>query len=1017
VDGCRRETDCSGAAPTLLDAKGTWLQPSPRHQFDRWVPSLAVVRDLTENFLDRYRLAAVIQAVEEDLRSFIRQFVAPYHGAESILGEKITEFRQRAVADGLLDPSVEALVDYLDFGDAFALLNRYRGMLPESLGKAVRSLTPAFEVAVPIRNRVMHGRPLLSADEEQVARLGQSAAEREPGFALTRRVVARLAEDPTWSPIMEITPTRYGNALHNLPLPEFDETGLLGRDKELRQVKELLLRRRYPVVTIAGEGGIGKTALAVQVLYDLVDSQDPPFDAVLCASLKTERLTGRGVEQIRDAGVDLMSLTDELSGVMGEGSSADVALLADLLAGTKTLIAVDNVESIAPDEMRELIDAVPDAQFLLTSRVGLGEIEWRITLASLASHPARLMLRQLAARRGLTHIARMSDRQAERVVDRLRGSPLAIRWFVEAVQVGGQPDALLHDQSSVLQFCMSSIYDSLAPEGQKLVECLVALETSASVGQLALLTDLERDEVQEQIYQLQRRAIVEVDSRLSESLTQSYSLGAMPHEYLRRFGSLDPKFSEHVHRQLREIAATDELIRRYDNKVALEPMAISVETPEERAVARVLRQALRESKRGELEAARAQVARARDAVPTFFETYRVEAFIESNHRPEEARRLYQEAYRLAPHDARPKVAYWLAGHLLNLRSAQEAERFARQAHGGLDLPGTALQLGRVCMYEGQRFDEAEQLLSQAATSDHAKTRLIAETQLLDLAKRRVEKHAHEERQPAAAMAAATGSLKRAERIVSSGVVDRRYDEAVVALIAESLLVALRMPDVSLVADPVGELLEFVDRHFAIVSRPGLRDEWAGRLRRLCSSPQCPEDIVLYGKKLETRLHQRLVMGKAGRTSGQIVEYSARKNYGFIRPSDGDDTVFFHKSSVEDSHDSLLLTRGVEVTYARHEQLHEGRPRARAKDLTVVISEQERERALRRRRGRVVHRAETYLLAEDIPTQERVFVHRSAFRDDRDWRDARIGQIIAADLEFGPQGPRALRRSAALDQDT
>jgi len=87
---------------------------------------------------------------------------------------------------------------------------------------------------------------------------------------------AHLNDDPSWEPIVAL---RESDALtlNNLPLPEYDETGLVGRSKEVADVFQLIKRGRESVITITGEGGIGKTALALEVAYNLVMIRRSPL--------------------------------------------------------------------------------------------------------------------------------------------------------------------------------------------------------------------------------------------------------------------------------------------------------------------------------------------------------------------------------------------------------------------------------------------------------------------------------------------------------------------------------------------------------------------------------------------------------------------------------------------------------------------------------------------------------------------------------------------------------------------
>jgi eukaryotic-like serine/threonine-protein kinase len=88
----------------------------------------------------------------------------------------------------------------------------------------------------------------------------------------------------------------------NLPL---QQTGFVGREKEVAAAKELLLRRDVHLVTVTGPGGIGKTRLAVQVVNGLVEHFPGGTYFVPLASLRDPALIAPVIVQtlgIRVAG-------------------------------------------------------------------------------------------------------------------------------------------------------------------------------------------------------------------------------------------------------------------------------------------------------------------------------------------------------------------------------------------------------------------------------------------------------------------------------------------------------------------------------------------------------------------------------------------------------------------------------------------------------------------------------------------------------------------------------------------
>ena len=173
----------------------------------------------------------------------------------------------------------------------------------------------------PIRNRVMHTRPLLGGDFSFTYDFISSLKKTDPiPGTVTIETREKIDKDPTYVLTLKFPLSQFDEEItkvsHNLPVPDFDETGFIGRSEDIDAVTKLILSNK--VVSILGDGGIGKTALALKVAYDIVDmNENCPFELIIWTSAKTTMLTSKGIEDIYTAITDLYGLISEIGGSIG----------------------------------------------------------------------------------------------------------------------------------------------------------------------------------------------------------------------------------------------------------------------------------------------------------------------------------------------------------------------------------------------------------------------------------------------------------------------------------------------------------------------------------------------------------------------------------------------------------------------------------------------------------------------------------------------------------------------------
>jgi predicted ATPase/class 3 adenylate cyclase/Tfp pilus assembly protein PilF len=252
---------------------------------------------------------------------------------------------------------------------------------------------PAVNRCARLRGAAHGGQVLLSAATQELVRdqlpAGVSLQDlgecRLKDLARPERVFQLLHPDlPGDFPALHSLDARP----HNLPV---QRTALVGRERDVEAVRQLVLRDDIGLVTLTGPGGAGKTRLALQVAADLLDDYPDGAFFVEPAPIREPDLVAATIAHalgMRETGG--RPLLDELKGALRD---------------KQLLLLLDNFEQVvdAAVVVAELLRAAPQLKILVTSRAVLhlqDEHEYAVPALALPDwrHPPPLpILTQYAA--------------------------------------------------------------------------------------------------------------------------------------------------------------------------------------------------------------------------------------------------------------------------------------------------------------------------------------------------------------------------------------------------------------------------------------------------------------------------------------------------------------------------------------------------------------------------------------------------------------------------------------------
>jgi len=501
------------------------------------VTQLTVFAMITLEDINRQKVAMIIFALEKAIGERIKNL----HHASPEFKDTGT-FKKIA----LRDPSIElnpkrtaakfaVASSYFDEVLSLAVESSAGSSEHENL-KNLQKLVGAFDIQ-GIRNAVSHpNRDFPECYWYRTAALASDPIIDKLSFT-TVRLALQAAEQGTIS----LPPEDWFEAINavvrnNLPREfEHEPTGLIGRQKEKRDLKLLITSAKYNVIAVVAPGGLGKTSLTLDALRDcsLEFSTSEWCDAIVFVSLKQERLAAEGVLSLSAAQtIDELrrELYDELSTLYPDVESSDFSEITKLLSDQRVLLCLDNLETLLindPDSFNSFYDELSaNWRVLITSRIIVDGAK-TLSVGALTREGSQALAFKYAASKGLES---PNDIESAQLVLSSQGNPLALRLMIDRYS-NGHPLTMVASstEKDIVAFSYRNLVETLSNNALMILEALFVKPTFVR-GELVELLGIDSDATAEAVRQLTRTSLV---LRSTENIGEVFSLSPSVRDLLR----------------------------------------------------------------------------------------------------------------------------------------------------------------------------------------------------------------------------------------------------------------------------------------------------------------------------------------------------------------------------------------------------------------------------------------------------------------------------------------------------
>ena len=682
------------------------------------------------NLGTRVEMFAICASIEYDLKKFISEANNSINFSQEML--------DKAKSRSTILNTDEDILNQLDLGDYVTIIVSSPYMYKINNDKA-SNLKKYFECIIPVRNRVMHTKPLEIGDRAILIEVMETVDEQIPWIKweelnATKKI---LKEDSSklftkkYIGIKDYNP----KVFHNLPLPEFDDTGFVGRKKDVKEINELLLNKKNQIISVVGNGGMGKTSTVIKILYDLLENPNNPFEAIIWITLKTKTLSNGEFVEIRDSICNVSQILFKSRDIMQLPKTDNpMDAVLEFMDVFKVLLVLDNLETINTGDINEFIRKIPEnSKVLITSRLGIGEFEVRQRIEGMSKGDAITYYRELSKYYGLD-LHKQSDEEIYKIINgNLYNNPLSIKWYISGVYSGTSAKQMLSHKDELINFCISNIYNKLSNISRRILQLFLLEKSKLTYGLIDYYIDEDELVIRNSINELLSTYMIQASSG-------EYIMNEMSREYISVNYPPDNEFLRNIMQKRAELKIILQDVKVNIEHAPFNPNTIVfsfVDTDQQLATYH-LRNALQYGKNKNWTECKKSLEKAASIEPDFYEVYKTKAFLEAEKGElYSAMNNYNIALTKCTSDKERAVVYYLFAvfNIVKMQDIDSAlEQIVKAEEYSPESYEIRLEKVRVYTYLG-KYDEAEQLWNDAKKLDkhpNLRTQNIMANRYMDL---------------------------------------------------------------------------------------------------------------------------------------------------------------------------------------------------------------------------------------------------------------------------------------------